>query len=87
MKRSKNRIKSLMEHADLSYEQEMHDLADAIAEGVQQKIPFSDPFEDYVDVLRNKIHANPHVFRSRLTKGYNALLYALQEGENFPEKE
>ena len=85
MKRNKNRTKSMNDNVDLVFEEEMHELADAIAEGVHQTPALADPFEDYIDVLRSKIHSNPHVFRSRLTKGYNALLHALQEGDNSSE--
>jgi hypothetical protein len=77
--KNKNRVKSVVSHADLVFENEMHELADAIAERSQVPSPLTDPFEEYVEVIRTKIHANPHIFRSRLTKGYNALLYELQE--------
>lgn len=77
--KNKNRVKSTINHADLLFESEMHELADAISERSLTPSPLSDPFEDYVEVIRTKVHSNPHIFRSRLTKGYNALLYELQE--------
>ena len=85
MKRNKNRMKSVISKEDPQLEEEMHILADSIAEGKPQTSALADPFEDYVDVLRTKIHANPHVFRSRLAKGYNALLQTLQEGDGSSE--
>lgn len=85
MKRNKNRTKSLTDNIELVYEVEMHQLAEAITESVQKTPTLSDPFEDYIDDMRAKIHSNPHIFRSRLTKGYNALLHALQNVENSSE--
>ena len=80
MKNKKNR-KIAINKESFQYEEEMHDLADAIAESQSHSSPMEDPFEDYVEVLRSKIHSNPHIFRSRLTKGYSALLHVLQEGD------
>lgn len=89
MKNNKNRAKQVTTHSDLIFEEEIQDLADAIAEGVQKTPTLSDPFEDYIDEVQAKFHSNPHIFRSRLVKGYNALLHellALQEGESSSEK-
>ena len=83
--KNKNRNKSIIEEVGLVFEEEMYGLADAIAEKTQAAPTLTDPFEDYVEVIRSKIHSNPHVFRSRLVKGYNALLYQLQEGESSTE--
>jgi len=80
----KNRAKSLTNKAEMLYEEEMYGLADAIAESHPQTSAEMDPFEDYVHVVRTKIHSNPHIFRSRLVKGYNALLLVLQDAENTP---
>lgn len=77
--KNKNRVKSTISHADLVFENEMHELADAISERSLTPSPLTDPFEEYVEVIRTKIHTNPHIFRSRLAKGYSALLYELQE--------
>ena len=78
----KNRTKLLTDSVELLYEEEMSELADAIAESKTKQPAFLDPFEDYIDVVRTKIHANPHIFRSRLTKGYNVLLNVLQNQES-----
>jgi hypothetical protein len=77
----KNRSKPFTASVELLYEEEMNELADAIAESKSEQPAFSDPFEDYIDVVRTKIHANPHIFRLRLTKGYNSLLSALPNEE------
>ncbi|HEV8053033.1 MAG TPA: hypothetical protein VGP47_11115 [Parachlamydiaceae bacterium] len=82
MKHNKNRTKTFGDHVELVFEEEMHELADAITESAQKTSSFCDPFEDYVEVVRSKIHSNPHIFRSRLVKGYSALLHALQDNEN-----
>lgn len=82
--KNKNRMKSVTHDIELVFEEEMHELADSISESSHKTHSLADPFEDYIDVLRTKLHTNPHIFRSRLVKGYNALLYelqALQEGE------
>ena len=81
MKHNKSRTKTL-DNVELVFEEEMHELADAITEGAQKTPSLCDPFEDYVEVMRTKIHSNPHIFRSRLVKGYSALLHALQDNEN-----
>lgn len=89
MKKNKNHAKSVTAHGDLVFEEEIHDLADAIAEGSHKTPTLSDPFEDYIDAVRTNFHSNPHIFRSRLVKGYNALLHellALQEGDSSSEK-
>lgn len=78
----KNRPKPLSAATELLYEEEMCELADAIAESKDTQPLFLDPFEGYIDVVRAKIHANPHIFRARLTKGYNVLLNALQGEES-----
>lgn len=80
--KNKNRGKSVIEQTDLVFEDELHGLADAISEKTQTTTAVADPFEEYIEVVRTKVHSNPHIFRSRLAKGYNALLYQLQEGEN-----
>lgn len=85
MKRNKNRTKSLTNNIELVYEMEMQELAEAISENSQKTPILCDPFEDYIDLLRAKIHSNPHIFRSRLVKGYNALLHALQNDEDSSE--
>lgn len=86
--KNKNRAKSVTDHVDLVFEEEMHDLAEAISENPQRNHLLSDPFEDYIDVLKTKFHSNPHIFRSRLVKGYNALLHELlQEGETAQDKQ
>lgn len=77
--KGKNRFRPATSHADLVFEQEMHELADAISEKSQTPSLLADPFEEYVEVIRTKIHSNPHIFRSRLAKGYSALLYELQD--------
>lgn len=77
--------KPLTDAIEMIYEEEMHELADAITECSQNVSAFSDPFEEYIDFIRAKTHSNPHLFRSRLTKGYNALLQALQNIENSQE--
>jgi len=74
----KNREKSLTEGVELLYEEEMRELAEALAESKVVNSVFADPFEGYIYDIRTKIHANPHIFRSRLTRGYNALLHILQ---------
>jgi hypothetical protein len=84
MKR-KIRTKQLTEDIEMVYEEEMHELADAIAESSQSVPSLSDPFEEYIDTMRARIHTNPHIFRTRLIKGYNALLHVLQTVENAPE--
>lgn len=81
MKHNKSRSKTL-DTIELVFEEEMHELADAITENAHKTPSLCDPFEDYVEVIRTKIHSNPHIFRSRLVKGYSALLHALQENEN-----
>lgn len=82
MKHNKNRTKMFVDDIELVFEEEIHELADAISESAQKPASLGDPFEDYVEVIRTKIHSNPHIFRSRLVKGYSALLHALQENEN-----
>lgn len=82
MKHNKSRTKTFTESVELVYEDEMHELADAITEGTPKTPTLSDPFEDYVEIIRTKFQSNPHIFRSRLVKGYSALLHALQENEN-----
>jgi hypothetical protein len=79
--KNKNRNKSIIEQVELVFEDEIYELAEAVAEKSQTTPTLTDPFEDYVEVVRSKIHSNPHVFKSRLVKGYNALLYQLHEGE------
>jgi hypothetical protein len=85
MKHHKNRPKSITEDSELVFEEELYVLADAISENSEKTPILSDPFEDYIDGMRTKIHSNPHLFRSRLAKGYNALLKSLQEHENCEE--
>jgi len=80
----KHRIKSITDNLELCYEEEMHNLADALAENDKNTPHLLDPFDDYIDGIKTKIHANPHIFRSRLVKGYNALLHVLQDIENPP---
>lgn len=84
MKR-KIRNKPLTNDIVLVYEEEMHELAEAITESSHDVPALLDPFEEYVDSMRTKIHSNPHIFRSRLIKGYNALLHALQSSEDSPD--
>ena len=79
MKQNKQRLKSMLENTELLYEDEIHDLADVISSSSTKSVALLDPFEDYIEELRHKFHANPHIFRSRLVKGYNALLRQLQE--------
>lgn len=86
MKTTKIALKSLNQSTELFFEEEMHELADAVIDGSQKSNSACDPFEDYIDLMRTKIHSNPHIFRSRLTKGYSALLHALQDVENSQEK-
>lgn len=78
--------KPITDDIELVFEEEMFELADAITENSQNVPPIHDPFEEYIDNMRTKIHSNPHLFRSRLTKGYNALLHALQNHENSSEE-
>lgn len=86
MMKRKIRNKPLTDDIELVYEEEMQELAEAITESnTPNTSALVDPFEEYVDTMRAKIHSNPHVFRSRLTKGYNALLHALQTVENSQE--
>lgn len=85
MKHNKNRTKSVVDSSAIVFEEEVKELADAISESSVKTPTLLDPFEDYIDVMRTKIHANPHIFRSRLVKGYNALLQTLQDRENSEE--
>ena len=80
----KNRAKSLTDNTELLYEEELYGLSDAILESDKEKTDLVDPFEDYISGVRDKFHTNPHIFRSRLVKGYNALLHVLQDIENSP---
>lgn len=77
--------KPLTDSIKMVYEEEMYKLADAISESTKNVPAISDPFEEYIEFIRAKIHSNPHLFRSRLAKGYNALLQALQKVENIVE--
>lgn len=84
MKHNKNRVKPFSE-TDFVFEEDMYKLADAIIEASPKTPTLADPFEDYIDVMRTRIHSNPHLFRSRLSKGYSVLLHALNEGKDFSE--
>jgi hypothetical protein len=84
MKGNKNRAKSVV-CGDPAFEEEMHELADAVIEDGQKTAAPLDPFEDYIHSVRTRFRSNPHIFRSRLVKGYNALLhelFVLQQSEN-----
>lgn len=78
MKHHKNRAKSITSHDNLVFEDEIHRLADAIIEKDDKTPSLVDPFEDYVDKVKHKFQSNPHIFRSRLVRGYNALLRELE---------
>lgn len=86
MKQHKNRSKSVFaDHSEIVFEEEIHELADALTEtqNTSDVVPMmTDPFEDYMDSMRTKVYTNPHLFRSRLAKGYHALLHELEHPDN-----
>ena len=66
---------------DLTFEEELHVLADAISESSGSISPESsvmDPFESYVGSMRSKIYADHDLFSSRFSKGYQLLLQTIE---------
>lgn len=68
-------------------EWEMDQLAEALCVKGKTEAPSDlDPFACYIDSLQAKFHADPRHFKSRLAKGYHALLEQLQEDETPRQK-
>lgn len=84
MKPNKSRPKQASQLDDGTFDHEIHELADAISECEcsSDNVPILlDPFEEYLNSMRGKIFSNPHMFRSRLSKGYHILLHELENPE------
>lgn len=85
MRQNKSRDKS----PDLTFEEELNELADAITEnkeGASSEASMMDPFESYVDSMRSKIYTDHHLFRSRFSKGYQLLLQTIEHDHEHLEK-
>lgn len=64
------------------------ELTEAMTEEVErEKIEALDPFEQYAQKVRGRMHADFNAFRSRFAKGYNALLEELIHEQEIQKKD
>ena len=83
MKHHKNRVQeSLSGHEEVLFAEELHVLADVVAEvkDISNLDSLdSDPFDAFMDSMGSKIFSEPRNFRARFIKGYNTLIHCLEQ--------
>lgn len=85
----KNRKKKEKVSTDVKLEEKFANVIDGLTEALSEElsnenIKSMEPFEQYAQQVRGRMHADFNTFRSRFVKGYNALLEEIvheQEGQ------
>lgn len=75
MKNNKKKDKPLISKSDENFASVIDELTEAMTEDLgNEKNETLEPFEQYAQKVRGRMHADFNAFRSRFVKGYNALL-------------
>lgn len=80
MKKNKQNAETDSDQTYQVIEKEIDQLADVLCvKHKSEKVTENDPFSEYMETVQAKFHADPRHFKSRLAKGYHALLQQLHE--------